>query len=134
MALSKYRSSGKVLEHCVAEVRRRLDRHHLLWKIGVTQDPQYRFSNPAFGYLQEGYSGMLAVHHGDALESGMLEAALIMILKPLYPGCQNTAPGGEGITRKPDISFYTYCAYKQLPSIAQKEGGRAHETSAPDHM
>lgn len=116
MMLSTNVASGKILAHATATIGRLLlDRRLCIWKIGVTQDPEYRFSNESFGYALEDYSGMVVVHKGQALECGMLEAALIMILKSAHPGCQNIASGGEGMSRKPDLLFYTYCAYKHVP-------------------
>jgi len=79
-----------------------------LFKIGITQDPAHRWSNPEYGYVLYGYNQMRVIFCSPSPTTvGMLEASLIAMAKVVAPHrCENIAPGGEAKTRAKVLFAY----------------------------
>ena len=77
------------------------------FKIGLTAMPYHRWANPRYGYLSEGYSGLILTYvFENSDHSAEMETALIALYRvwdvlgnrvgcPGNPMCANRSPGGE---------------------------------------
>ena len=69
-----------------------------IFKWGVSAVPENRWRNPTYGYLKDNmWLCMDVVHAADAETCRQLETCLIASTFGVQ-GCQNLAPGGEGVT------------------------------------
>ena len=110
-------TAGGVLNHCCQAISRRLSKP-TTFKIGITGDPIFRWSNPGFGYKwdrQEKWQGMLLLDISAEIGwSCMLEAALIKHFEASHGasrGLRNTLSGGDG---HPDAPCFTYLVFRHL--------------------
>ena len=80
--------AGKVLQHAVQQVQSLIRSHGpLLFKIGFTHDPTWRWTNSLYGYVHDadGWTDMLIVYVSDEpFGPGMLEASLIDKFKGIF--------------------------------------------------
>ena len=79
------------------------------FKVGISQDPAFRWSNGEYGYARSGeYKRMVIIYaSASASAAGMLEAMLIASNKASSTAfCDNVAPGGESKTRAPASFVY----------------------------
>ena len=102
LRLPASRLASGVLGHCT-KVLRMIASRDTVFAVGITVDPYHRFCNASYGYLGKGvYDYMTVIAITRTMEAaGYLEAALIRDAVA-FAGCQNRAPGGEGIN--PDSS------------------------------
>ena len=94
---------ARTLERAAPEILARLSRwmetfgRILVFKIGISRDPEHRWSNEKYGYLRERiWHAMDLVFIGEAEACRKLEQALIAAAGKI-PGCHNMKPGGEGV-------------------------------------
>ena len=95
--------SGCVLEHCIQHIQGIL-RQPRTFKIGLTRDPELRWTNRRYGYQHlQTCSGRPVYHSMHVLAetetaegAALLEAALIEKFTS-RSGCMNRARGGEGL-------------------------------------
>ena len=77
--------AGRVLEHCVKTVERIYNKWDpVIFKIGWTHDPCWRWKNDLYGYCRakEKWSNMTILHIShEPYSTSMLEAALILYFK-----------------------------------------------------
>jgi len=79
---SKGSLPGLILKHGVSTVEKKLHREGpLVWKVGITHDPAFRFWNPVFGYAIDRHQKwqkmvILYISH-EHCGPAFLEAALI---------------------------------------------------------
>ena len=77
--------AGRVLEHCVKTVERIYNKWDpMIFKIGWTHDPCWRWKNEIYGYshAKEKWSNMTVLHISrEPYSTSMLEAALILHFK-----------------------------------------------------
>ncbi|CAJ1428541.1 unnamed protein product [Effrenium voratum] len=92
-------SSGKVLLHCANVCDRLFTKHSpVIFKIGFTHDPVWRWGNTLYGYVneREKWTNMTVLYVADErFGPAMLEAALID--KYGRPGCKNVNAGGDNV-------------------------------------
>ena len=113
--LPRLQKAGKVLAHCCDIVNSALALYPgcVIFTIGITSDPVFRYTNQRFGYQLDGYQRMVVMCETSAAEAvGFVEAALLLKYMG-WPGCQNSAPGGENLPRGP--RFLCYIVYRVLP-------------------
>jgi hypothetical protein len=109
--------SGSILEHCVAQVRSIL-KWPRTFKIGLTRDPEHRWSNVKYGYQKEQcYSVMVVIGETDTAEgAAFLEASLIGKFSEMS-GCRNKARGGEGLRGATTAGpYFVYIVHGPLES------------------
>jgi len=121
MWLPSGKTAGKKLQHAISSVASLLDGKLVIYKIGITACPQFRFENPDFGYTHAkwgGFQRMVVIGKGQLQEQAMLEAALINYFSTARPeGLQNVGPGGEGYASSQESSVdkqFTYVVLKYL--------------------
>ena len=73
-------------------------------KIGSARDPIQRFKGFSWSYIYEGYEEMLLLVASTATQCRILERLLIERFKGRQ-GCQNEAPGGEGMRDSTNLCF-----------------------------
>lgn len=79
-----------------------------IFKVGITCDPSHRWHNPAYGYMQERvWHAMDVVFVGTVEQCRQLETSVISTVGRI-PGCQNVAPGGEGLAAASSERCFTY--------------------------
>ena len=82
--------AGKAFSHSVNVIESLFKQHEpLIYKIGVTHDPAWRWSNPIYGYCGERdkWSNMTVFFASDEpYSTGMLEAALIHKYQSILSG------------------------------------------------
>ena len=66
------------------------------FKIGITQDLNRRWLDPGCGYKKDKYDKLIVLFKSNGMACALLEVHLISKYKGMQ-GCQNEAPGGEGI-------------------------------------
>lgn len=109
--------SGFVLEHCIQHIQGVL-RQPRTFKIGLTRDPQHRWTNSRYGYQQletdvgrPVYHAMHVLAETETAEgAALLEAALIEKITS-RPGCMNRARGGEGLRGCPLGHYFVYLVH-----------------------
>ena len=125
--------AGKALSHSVNVVESLFKQHEpLIYKIGVTHDPAWRWSNPIYGYCgdRDKWSNMTVFFASDEpYSTGMLEAALIHKYQSVLSGHGFFLYASVGIrgcfsetykipfSAKPII--YIYISNLSLPSSAK---------------
>ena len=125
--------AGKALSHSVNVVESLFKQHEpLIYKIGVTHDPAWRWSNPIYGYCgdRDKWSNMTVFFASDEpYSTGMLEAALIHKYQSILSGHGFSLYASVGIrgcfsetykipfSAKPII--YIYISNLSLPSSAK---------------
>jgi hypothetical protein len=83
--------------------------HIIVFKFGICFDPEHRWCNREFGYLQERmWHFMDLLFVGCAQKCRRLEIALIAETRSIA-GCQNEAPGGEGVAAGSEVADPCYC-------------------------
>ena len=83
--------------------------HVIVFKFGICFDPEHRWGNREFGYLQERmWHFMDLLFVGCAQKCRRLEIALIAETRSIA-GCQNEAPGGEGVAAGSEVADPCYC-------------------------
>lgn len=74
-------SAGKILDHCIRALQTLFQREEpLIFKIGFTHCPLWRWQNDVYGYARskEKWSNLLVIHYAhEPYTCAMLEAALI---------------------------------------------------------
>ena len=97
------------------------------FKIGLTAKPYYRWANPRYGYLSEGYSGLVLTYvYENSDHSADMETALIGLYRvwdvggnrvgrPGNPNCANRSPGGESAHHHHSPHF-VYVVYELMDS------------------
>ena len=110
------RLAGQRLSHCVRVVDTILLKGLMVFKIGVTLDPQRRWFDPKMGYCRDpDFHTMVVLLEVDCGEAvGYVEAGLLLKYQSV-PGCRNVGPGGEGINLQNPGPYYTYVVYRLLP-------------------
>ena len=94
-------------DDCLGWVAGLLDALSCGFKFGVSTCPAHRFFNKQYGYVGEGASRMVVLHCSRTREqAGALERRLIAGIGGSR--CRNAKPGGEGLSRLHDGSFFTY--------------------------
>ena len=118
LRLSPSSLASAVLEHCSAIVHGVLARGPTIFKIGVTRDPEHRWSNPRYGYRldtdrYEQIICMCAVQSAEA--AGFVEAALLREFIDLS-GCRNIAKGGDGLPYRQgsSVTYFVYVVHRKL--------------------
>ena len=96
LRLPKVKLASAVLQHCIALVAY-VAAQGARFKIGITTNPEFRWSNPSFGYAGSGvYKKMVIMTIVRTMEAAaFLEAAVIREFRN-HPACDNEAAGGEG--------------------------------------
>ena len=90
--------------------------HIIVFKFGICFDPEHRWRNRAFGYLQERmWQFMDLLFVGSPQQSRRLEIALIAATRSVA-GCQNEAPGGEGVAAGSESADPCYCYVVVAPA------------------
>ena len=121
LCLARTRLASRVLDHCIAMVRRVSTSP---FKIGITSNPYVRWYNSEFGYSAEGvYTTLIVVAILRTMEAATyLESALIREFKQ-YRYCHNLAPGGEGVSSDSELGFvYVVCS-----TISRRTTDRVHQ-------
>lgn len=116
--------AGLILAYCTDLILSIIERCHelLVYKIGITTDPETRWFSPSMGYRKDNmFDNMTVFHKGSADQSGMMEAALIQYFRLVHAqGLQNIKPGGEGIGRaradNAEQDTYVYVVHRALPA------------------
>jgi len=82
-----------------------------IFKIGITANPNHRFTNELYGYSRVGelYSDMAVLARGEPDLMVELEQRLIGVYERRL-GCRNVAMGGESAPR--DYPAYVYCVWR----------------------
>lgn len=98
----------------------------IIFKIGITTDPEFRMHNSAFGYARVGvgevYTDMWVLLKGAPGACVQLERSLISVFRNVS-GCRNVAPGGE--TAPKEWPAYTYCVCRRVGDFCSLlSGGR----------
>ena len=131
--------SGEVLHHSFVTVDRLLKQHGpVVFKIGVTHDPCFRWRNGLYGYIHERqqWQRMIILFASyEPVGPAFLEASLIyhyqgrslpkrsFVLFHLWSwfpvrgveGCRNERQGGESISdTKGEPPFFTYVVYQSF--------------------
>ena len=74
-------TAGAVLQHAIRAIERLFDEYYpMIFKVGFTHDPVWRWSNPLYGYIsnREKWSNMVVLYISDEpFSPAMLEASLI---------------------------------------------------------
>ena len=90
--------------------------HIIVFKFGICFDPEHRWRNKAFGYLQERmWQFMDLLFVGSPQQCRCLEIALIAATRNVA-GCQNEAPGGEGVAAWSECADLCYCYVVVAPA------------------
>ena len=122
-AVSPSQRSGDVVEYCVNVIQGlRNSGEATNFKIGVTTRLTNRWRNPTIGYKAAGYDCMLVLYSAPAtqpLASAFLEACLIQRFR-FNDGCQNKAPGGEGVAAMGSEVLHTYVAVTACDILPDK--------------
>ena len=93
------------LEDATSVVEQRIqDIGCAVYKIGIAMDPIQRFKGFSWSYIYEGYEEMLLLVASTATQCRILERLLIERFKGRQ-GCQNEAPGGEGMRDSTNLCF-----------------------------
>ena len=93
------------LEDATSVVEQRIqDIGCAVYKIGIAMDPIQRFKGYSWSYIYEGYEEMLLLVASTATQCRILERLLIERFKGRQ-GCQNEAPGGEGMRDSTNLCF-----------------------------
>ena len=114
------RKAGFVLKRCTDVVDSILALHPglVVFKLGITTSPDFRWSNRRFGYKHDAdrYQALVVLCKTDGPEAlGFVEAALIMRYRAT-PGCRNEAVGGEALpSTDSGNAFYAYIVFRVLP-------------------
>ena len=81
--------AGKVLAHSISSIERVLSKWNpVIFKIGFTHDPSWRWSNSLYGYskAKEKWAHMVVLYiSGEPYGPAMLEAALIREYQGVSP-------------------------------------------------
>ena len=100
----------EALEDATSVVEQRIqDIGCAVYKIGIAMDPIQRFKGFSWSYIYEGYEEMLLLVASTATQCRILETFLIERFKG-RPGCQNEAPGGEGMRDSSNLC-YVYAVF-----------------------
>ena len=90
--------------------------HIIVFEFGICFDPEHRWRNRAFGYLQERmWQFMDLLFVGSPQQSRRLEIVLIAATRSVA-GCQNEAPGGEGVAAGSESADPCYCYVVVAPA------------------
>ena len=90
--------------------------HIIVFKFGICFDPEHRWRNRAFGYLQERmWQFMDLLFVGSPQQSRRLEIALIAATRSVA-GCHNEALGGEGVAAGSESADPCYCYVVVAPA------------------
>jgi len=77
----------------------------VIFKIGITSDPEYRFWNRRYGYYLCGWHVMKVLFSGTPEQGIDMERHLINDFKNV-PGCRNVARGGENPPKEAPCFVY----------------------------
>ncbi len=102
--LCKHARSGSILAYVIDFLANLLATGLVVYKVGITVDPNHRFFNRSYGYVLDGYTNMAVLFQGGGAVVAMLEAAVILHHKG-KPGFRNDRSGGEGFFA-PDMFLY----------------------------
>ena len=81
----------------------------IVFKFGICFDPERRWRNREWGYLQERmWHCMDLLFAGSPQQCRLLEIALIGATRSVA-GCHNVAPGGEGVAAGSESAGTCYC-------------------------
>lgn len=117
LRLPKARLASAVLKHCVTVIEG-LASQGARFKIGITTDPGFRWSNPSFGYAHatEIYTTMVIVSILKTMEAAAyLEASLIREFRE-NKLCLNEALGGEGamVDASPGFVYVVHTCFELI--------------------
>ena len=121
----RVRLAGLRLQHCVDFIEAVLAKGLVVFKIGVTLDPQRRWHDPQMGYARDpDFHTMVVLLQVDSGEAvGYVEAGLL--LKYLgRAGCRNVRPGGEGVSNQTPGPYFAYLVYRVLPDPPHRDLSR----------
>jgi hypothetical protein len=108
--------AGHILRHCCEAIEQVLRQGLTVFKIGVSVDPVFRWSNKRYGYAHDRvdpFQCMIVLARLSTAEgAGLLEASLIKAFGD-RAGCRNTALGGEGVPG--EGPYYVYLVHRKLP-------------------
>ena len=112
----------------------RSDNNNLVaFKIGITQDLNRRRTDPAVGYKHDNYDNMHVLFKSNGIACALLEVLLISRYKG-QQGCQNEAPGGEGIANGGEgvELCYTYVAVRYVSQFPPNDPRHNHQRQIKD--
>ena len=90
--------------------------HIIVFQFGICFDPEHRWRNKDFGYLQERmWQFMDVLFVGSPQHCRRLEILLIAATRSVA-GCQNEAPGGAGVAAGSEVVDPYYCYVVVAPA------------------
>lgn len=84
------------------------------FKIGISRDPQHRFSNTAYGYRKEGCCFMCVLHTTSCDNAIRLEQECIADFEQISR-CRNIKAGGDGISKQAEGLVSLYVVFGGAP-------------------
>ncbi|CAE7843377.1 unnamed protein product, partial [Symbiodinium microadriaticum] len=123
--------AGKVLMHAIRVMESLFRKHEpLIWKIGFTHSPSWRWRNELYGYVhsRDKWAGMVVLYcSNEQFGPAMLEAALIekfkSILARCKAGCRNIKLGGDTVQASmPDAEATCTTAIKTARAVVKDLG------------
>lgn len=110
--LAPARLAGLVAEHCCQHIDKVLKMSPIRFKIGMTCNPGHRWANLQYGYQRTGqYSRMHVLAETATAEGAAFLEAMLIKHFASWPGCENTAKGGEGMHNAANGPCYVYIVF-----------------------